>query len=535
MRLRQRPLAGLDHRLLAIDDAIAAGDGVVDDELLRSARRLIERAGERLGHGVDRTVVALAGATGSGKSSLFNALVGGPVSEVGVRRPTTSRTSAAAWGEGADALLDWLHVPGRHHVPVGDHDPLRGLVLLDLPDHDSTALDHRAEVDRVVAVADMVAWVLDPQKYADGAVHERYLRPLASHASVLLVVLNQADRLDDGALTACRADLARLLADDGLGQVDVLSTSALTGAGVEELRAELGRRVTEREAAVERIAADVSDVASALAGACSPGAGAAPRRAPRNRTVEAMAEAAGLRTISDAVARSHQSRAGRQVGWPPTRWVRRLRPDPLRRLHLEPDTGSTARTSLPAPTEVSLARLATAVRDLTDDVGRDLPQDWSDALRAGGLARLESLPDRLDAAVGGTALGTGDTPRWWSVTGALQRLLVLVAGVGALWLAVLAVLGYLQLGSLGDLGTPNVGTIPLPTALLLGGAVGGLVLAVLARPFVAVGARRRARRAERRIRDRLEELADEALLGPAAALVERHQAFCDAVRRAGTP
>ena len=41
----------------------------------------------------------------------------------------------------------------------------------------------------------MLVWVLDPQKYADAAVHDRYLRPLAGHGEVMLVVLNQVDRL----------------------------------------------------------------------------------------------------------------------------------------------------------------------------------------------------------------------------------------------------------------------------------------------------------------------------------------------------
>ena len=35
------------------------------------------------------------------------------------------------------------------------------------------------ETDRYVGVADLLVWVLDPQKYADFAVHRRYLEPLA--------------------------------------------------------------------------------------------------------------------------------------------------------------------------------------------------------------------------------------------------------------------------------------------------------------------------------------------------------------------
>jgi hypothetical protein len=44
---------------------------------LAAARALVERAGERLALSRTHTVVALAGSTGSGKSSIFNALAGG--------------------------------------------------------------------------------------------------------------------------------------------------------------------------------------------------------------------------------------------------------------------------------------------------------------------------------------------------------------------------------------------------------------------------------------------------------------------------
>ena len=54
-------------------------------------------------------------------------------------------------------------------------------------------------------------WVTDPQKYADAAMHERYLRPLAGHDGVTVVVLNQADRLPREDVEECRHDLARLL------------------------------------------------------------------------------------------------------------------------------------------------------------------------------------------------------------------------------------------------------------------------------------------------------------------------------------
>ncbi|MCB2557781.1 50S ribosome-binding GTPase, partial [Listeria monocytogenes] len=80
-------------------------------------------------------VVALAGATGSGKSSLFNALAGADLAAVGVPRPTTAEAMAAVRGDGAQALLDWLGVQRRYRL-AADPGSQGGLVLLDLPDHD---------------------------------------------------------------------------------------------------------------------------------------------------------------------------------------------------------------------------------------------------------------------------------------------------------------------------------------------------------------------------------------------------------------
>ena len=165
------------------DEVVELGRGRLDRRRWSSdAARVAGKAGARLRLGAEHTVVALAGATGSGKSSLFNALAGADVSQVGVRRPTTvarpPRWSGAT--DGAGALLDWLEVPRRHAArpSAGVRRP-DGLVLLDLPDHDSVQLEHRLEVDRLVELVDLLVWVLDPQKYADAALHDRYLRAAA--------------------------------------------------------------------------------------------------------------------------------------------------------------------------------------------------------------------------------------------------------------------------------------------------------------------------------------------------------------------
>ncbi|HJY97930.1 MAG TPA: GTPase, partial [Streptosporangiaceae bacterium] len=232
-------------------------------ELLTDSETLLRRSGERMRMSASHTVVALAGGTGSGKSSLFNALAGASFSPAGVMRPTTKHLHACVWGmEGAAPLLDWLSVQRRHRYARASaldqgETSLTGLLLLDLPDHDSVVTGSAAMVDRLVKLADMLVWVLDPLKYADASVHRRYLVPLAGHAAVTTVVLNKADTLTPDQVADCTADLRRLLDAEGLMETPVLVTSAATGAGLEELRRTLGTVVAARQAASDRISADI--------------------------------------------------------------------------------------------------------------------------------------------------------------------------------------------------------------------------------------------------------------------------------------
>src|SRR6478752_1401004 len=243
----------LSDRIEGLEQASEAARGRLDDQVVEEAEAAAHRVATRLGLTADHTVVALAGATGSGKSSTFNALAGVELSSVGVRRPTTSWATACVWGkEGADELLEYLEIAPRHQVmrdsllDLGKEDSaLQGVVLLDLPDHDSTEVSHHLEVNRLIELADLMVWVLDPQKYADAAVHDRYLAPLATHKDVMLVVLNHVDTVPAGRLESMLADVRRLLDADGLEGVPVIATSARTGQGMDELRREIATRVAK--------------------------------------------------------------------------------------------------------------------------------------------------------------------------------------------------------------------------------------------------------------------------------------------------
>lgn len=522
MRRRELPLP---DRLAALREAVELAEDRLEVPEVGTARSLLAKAGAREALG-DATVVALAGATGSGKSTLFNALVGAEVSTPGVRRPTTGVAHAAVWGsEPSDRLLDWLEVPRRHLVPAAD-PALDGLVLLDLPDHDSTAVEHRLEVDRLVQLVDVLVWVLDPQKYADAAVHDRYLAPYADHAGVLLVVLNQVDRLDEAAAKECLTDLRGLLDREGLQRTPLLAVAGRTGQGLPELRAELARRVSARRAATDRLTADVRSAAVALQAHCGT-SGDAIDAADRRQLVTALSDAAGVPTVVGAVQRSARRDGRAHTGWPLVRWTARLRPDPLKRLHVD---RPESRTSLPAPTGTQQVAVGNALRRVRDVAGDGLPQAWRDDLRRTVEARAERLADRLDRAVAEAGPSTGRTPLWQRAVSGLQWLLALAALVGGLWLLALVALGYLQLDDAVPL--PEVEGIPLPTLLLAAGLLCGVLVSLLSGPFVRASARRRGRRVERRLREAVEQVAREELLDPLAGETAAHARFCAALERA---
>ena len=522
----------VDH-LRALSEAVELCEGRVDSAVLDAARRVVDQADRRLAISGSATVVALAGATGSGKSSIFNVLSGTTLATVGVRRPTTAHAMACSWGaESAEDLLDWLQIPRRHALEA---DPsmaaaLDGLVLLDLPDHDSTEVDHRMEVDRLVQLVDMLVWVVDPQKYADAAIHDRYLKPLAQHADVMLIILNQVDKLSMSQREQCLKDLRRLLTSEGLAKVPVMAVSAVTGEGIDGLRETLAKQVAEKQAAALRLAADVSVAAAKLSEASGTTKVTALTQSSINQLTTQVAIAAGVPVVTEAVGKAWRLRGGLATGWPVLAWVAKFKPDPLRRLHLdrlgvgrrrqEIDPSGVGRTSLPATSGVQKARVDTAVRTLADQAAEGLTRGWADEIKRAARSAEDALPDRVDRAIATTDLDLAKHRRWWQLIRVLQWLLVAAVIVGLGWLAVSFVLVYFQLPPLPDVLWWEV---PAPTVLAIGGVLAGLLVAGLARIGVEVGARRRAAKARQSLRAAIARVTGELVIDPVKTEQERYE------------
>ncbi|MET8014575.1 GTPase [Streptomyces sp. NPDC005271] len=520
---RSFTMGALRPRLDALRQLVGLSRTRLDGRTLAGAGRVLDEADARGRHPLGHTVVALAGATGSGKSTLFNALAGAHLSEAGIRRPTTAAPLACAWTDHADGLLDRLGIPAAARCrPAHPYDPaLRGLVLLDLPDHDSAAPGHRERVDWLLGLVDAVVWVVDPEKYADAVLHERYLRPLAGYAEVTLVVLNQVDRLPGEAAVQVLDDLRRLLDEDGLALGEhgepgaaVLAVSALTGEGVGELRETLGRLAAECGAAERRLAADVDGTMARLRPQyVADGAPVGFGERARAEFEDRLAEAAGAAAAGQAAERAWLRDAAWACGTP---WGRLARGRALGRAGSATRAGS--RTDIPGArgpaVEAVTARPAVeeVVRTLADEATAGLPGPWAQAVREAAAWGGRGLPEAVDEAVAAATAGRRTArPAWWSVVAAAQVALLVVQVVGVVWL----------LGVVAGLFGGVEGW--MPALLTTGGAAVGPVLAWCCGAAARGPARRHGRAVEARLREAAIGCGRARVLRPVEAELARYR------------
>ena len=343
-----------------------------------------------------------------------------------------------------------------------DEAPLRGLVLLDLPDVDSVAEPTTGSSPTAWSASwTWSIWVLDPQKYADQTVHEEYLRHMGALRDVTVVVFNQVDRLTPADAARCRADLARLVEADGLAGVPVVATSTVTGEGIGEVRALLEKAVAGRPAAMARLEGELDAAVESL-GPLVPVATMESEQVSRDvvpELADGFATATGLDAVAGEAVTHHRRRAGL------LRW-------PWRRSATLPDI---------PPAEPAGAGLA--VRRLAVRTSAGLPQPWPDQIRAVATTHLDRLPDDLSGALT-AARGRPPGVAVWHVLRVLWWLAIAAALAGIAWTAV------------------TFRNEPRPWLPVLVGGV-GLALAVLLPLTLAPIIRLRARRYRRVVTERL--------------------------------
>ena len=511
----------LDARLAGLRDAADAARSIGLEDEADAARRVARRIGRRAGFGGSVYVMALAGGTGVGKSSVLNALADKVVSEVRAIRPTTDRP--VAWvaetrRAEVEPLLAWLKVDA---VATHDDPQLADVAIIDLPDVDSVRGEHRAMVDALLPRIDAVTWVVDPEKYDDAGVHG-YWRSLAPHADRLRFVLNKVDRLSDAEGQVVADDLrARLIADD-IPRPVLHVVSATAGEGIERLRSELEEAAHAKVIITAKLEADRAEAAQRLAWAVGldPEAGYAPLL-PADRR-EAMVEeaVAGASSLVDppGVAQQIRSAVLRRARLGGGSFLGRII------ALIGSLTGEERRRADPAAyladwrSRGALGRVLNPVRAaLVEAAGHVPPESRGRVLEAFGAAAVKDDIERvLDRVTREEAAGL-EVPRsaLWPVIGGAQ---IIVGGVllfAVAWLVTLFIAGGAV--PVATVELPLLGPIPMPLALLVASVLGSALLGWL----LGLHASYIGRRFAARIRERTELAVRESVIHAGFAGLDR--------------
>ena len=163
-------------------------------------------------------LVMLLGGSGTGKSTLFNALAGERLAPVKVTRPTT--TAPIAYVHADIPARRLTAYPPLQHIHMVRHRRagLSGKILVDTPDFDThqAMLEHRHIVLDLLPFCDLVLFVVSPEKYLDQAAWDVLLPQVAHRAFAF--VFTKADLLYDDGGSPPYADLLALVQAAGYEQ-----------------------------------------------------------------------------------------------------------------------------------------------------------------------------------------------------------------------------------------------------------------------------------------------------------------------------
>ena len=473
----------VDRCLENLDEGISAANALGLDATAAVATRDTARA--RLGFPSSAYVLALVGGTGVGKSTLLNAIAGENVSLASARRPTTS--DAVAWvsssrGRELAGLLQWLGISELREHAGGT---LADVAVLDLPDFDSVALEHRERVDALLPRIDAVAWIVDPEKYKDQIMHGGYLTEFAPRLRRQIVVLNRSDLLSPGDASRVAEDMRAQLLRDGAGEIDVIATRAREGAGgIGELRAWLESGVEAKRVVASRVAAEAREAVRDLAAdAGVVGGTQAPLIEPARRARALSSVARGALALIDIAGLERQAVAATRFA------ARRRGAGPFGHLTsaVYRLTGRARTSADPAgflnrwQRRGSLAPAVEPLRELVTSTLPSVPAPLRGALAAlGAPASLEHrLAETIDRSLTAEAASFRvPTSALWSVIGGAQYAVTACLIFCVLWLASLFVIHDAPVSAIP---VPYLGPVPTPVALLTATLLAGYVLAKLLR------------------------------------------------------
>jgi hypothetical protein len=404
---------------------------------------------------------------------------------------------------------------------------------------------------------------------------------------VTTVVLNQSDLLTPQQAHDCEEDLRRLLDSEGHGEARVLLVSAATGAGLDELRQVLADAVSARQTVTDRIAADIdsvigrfdtyaidpaavarraAEIATAIPGPAEPlspagpagstgpvrppwedaalgGPGqATPARtalesvpaAPALAVADALAHAAGLAAVTDALEDVREIHAAKYLSWPFARISAGLRGrDPVRSVRMS-RASADARIAVAAGADAQQSEIDSAITVFAEAIGESLPNPWPRTVRSAARSRAADISGALTAAISDSVPAAARIPAWWRLVCAWQWLLVALVAAGIGWIGVLLVVGVFHAG--GQHPPELIGSvalIPWVAAMVVAFLLLGWLTATGSQNAVTLAFDREREQIAATMRAHIDAVARDLVVIPAGAELTEYARFCTELTAAG--
>ena len=214
--------ASIRHGIQSIRDSLGGGrflgDTIQCPGLTHGAQEIHRLAGDvfkRLGvfsykQYMPCLWLVFVGGTGTGKSSLFNALCGKPLSETGVERPKTCGPVAYVHRDcpieesfpfpsiqterrSSEDLHSRPAAGSPDHLLILEHDrqDWSHLVVVDTPDLDSVETENREIAEDLYLLSDAVVFLTSQEKYADEVPYQ-FLQRIIEERKPFFFLLNKA-------------------------------------------------------------------------------------------------------------------------------------------------------------------------------------------------------------------------------------------------------------------------------------------------------------------------------------------------------